>query len=288
MLGIGQHPHSRQAVRHPQAAVQGLRGRHLDDAARRPRAQADRERLPVAARGHAGGAEGAGRSPGPLRQGARGAGGCPDARRGGGPRPGDETCPGPGGRSGTDGSALGGSARPGPADGASARGRAGGIARSAGGAPAQRRRAAAAADARPVTALFSPPEVALRVGQAGGLALVLVGAKDVQSIEVTLTWDPALAEVTDVAAGSLLTLDGSPVSAERALEVRPGPGPLLASGGRHRLGGGGVGDDEGPEGRVGLGRGGIAGGRPGRQHGAAGPARAEPAGGGAVTGARKA
>ena len=77
----------------------------------------------------------------------------------------------------------------------------------------------AAADARPVTALFSPPEVALRVGQTGGLALVLVGARDVQSIEVTLAWDPALAEVTDVAAGSLLTLDGSPVSAERALEA---------------------------------------------------------------------
>jgi hypothetical protein len=77
----------------------------------------------------------------------------------------------------------------------------------------------AAADTRPVTALFSPPEVALRVGQAGGLALVLVGAKDVQSIEVTLAWDPALAEVTDVAAGSLLTLDGRPVSAERALEA---------------------------------------------------------------------
>jgi hypothetical protein len=41
----------------------------------------------------------------------------------------------------------------------------------------------------------------------------------VQSVELTLTWDPALAEVTDVAAGSLLTLDGSPVSAERALEA---------------------------------------------------------------------
>ncbi len=73
-------------------------------------------------------------------------------------------------------------------------------------------------DARPATALFSPPEVALRVGQTSGLALVLVGAKDVQSIEVTLTWDPALVELTDAAAGSLLTLDGSPVSAERAIE----------------------------------------------------------------------
>ena len=77
-----EHPHSRQAVRHPQEAVQGLRGRHLHDAARRPRAQAGRERLPVAERGHAGGAEGAGRSPGPLRQGARGAAGWPDARSG--------------------------------------------------------------------------------------------------------------------------------------------------------------------------------------------------------------
>ena len=74
------------------------------------------------------------------------------------------------------------------------------------------------ADARPVTVLFSPPEVALRVGQSGGLAVVLVGARDVQSVEITLAWDPALAEVADVAAGSLLTLDGSPVSAERAVE----------------------------------------------------------------------
>jgi general secretion pathway protein D len=78
--------------------------------------------------------------------------------------------------------------------------------------------APATADARPVTVLFSPPEVALRVGQAGGFAVVLVGAKDVQSVEITLAWDPALAEVTDVTAGSLLTLDGSPISAERALE----------------------------------------------------------------------
>ena len=69
-----------------------------------------------------------------------------------------------------------------------------------------------------MTVLLSPPEVALRVGQAGTLAVVLVGAKDVLSVEITLTWDPALAEVTDVAPGSLLTLDGSPVSAERTLE----------------------------------------------------------------------
>jgi len=75
-----------------------------------------------------------------------------------------------------------------------------------------------AADARPVTVLFSPPEVALQAGATGGLAVVVVGARDVQSVEVTLTWDPALVEVTDVTAGSLLTLDGSAVGAERALE----------------------------------------------------------------------
>jgi len=80
------------------------------------------------------------------------------------------------------------------------------------------RDAATAADTSPVTVLLSPPEVALRVGQAGTLAVVLVGAKDVQSVEITLTWDPALAEVTDVTPGSLLTLDGSHLQAERSIE----------------------------------------------------------------------
>jgi hypothetical protein len=51
--------------------------------------------------------------------------------------------------------------------------------------------------------------------------VVLVGARDVQSVQITLAWDPALAEVVDVAAGSLLTLDGSPVSVERATD-QPG------------------------------------------------------------------
>jgi len=79
--------------------------------------------------------------------------------------------------------------------------------------------APAAPDARPVSAILSPPEVALRVGQTGAVAIVVVGARDIQGIELTLAWDAALAEVTDVAAGSLLSLDGVPVAAERALEV---------------------------------------------------------------------
>jgi general secretion pathway protein D len=75
-----------------------------------------------------------------------------------------------------------------------------------------------AGEARPVTVLLSPPEAALRVGQTGGLAVVVVGAQEIQSVELTLVWDATLAEVTDVAAGSLLTLDGAPVAAERAIE----------------------------------------------------------------------
>ena len=75
------------------------------------------------------------------------------------------------------------------------------------------------ADARPVTVLFSPPEASLRAGQTAGVAVVLVGARDVQWVEVIVGFDPALAEVTDVSPGSLLTLDGTPVSAERQIEA---------------------------------------------------------------------
>jgi len=75
-----------------------------------------------------------------------------------------------------------------------------------------------AAEARPVSLLFSPPEVALTVGGAGSMALVLVGARDLQWVEVVLAWDPALAEMTEATAGSLLTLDGSSVAASRTLE----------------------------------------------------------------------
>jgi general secretion pathway protein D len=77
----------------------------------------------------------------------------------------------------------------------------------------------AAADTRPIGAILSPPEVVLQVGQTGAVAIVVVGARDVQGVELSVAWDAALAEVTDVAPGSLLSLDGVPVAAERALEV---------------------------------------------------------------------
>ena len=77
---------------------------------------------------------------------------------------------------------------------------------------------AAVPDARPVTALFSPPEAVLKVGETGTLGLVTVGARDVLSVEVVLTYDPVLVEVTDLGPGSLLTLDGQPTGAEKTLE----------------------------------------------------------------------
>jgi hypothetical protein len=71
-----------------------------------------------------------------------------------------------------------------------------------------------------VTALFSPPEVGLSAaGGTGTLALVLVGARDLRSVDASLTYDPKIVQVVDVAAGSLLTLDGSSVSSQKSVEV---------------------------------------------------------------------
>ena len=79
--------------------------------------------------------------------------------------------------------------------------------------------AAVSTPERPPSAILSPPEVDLRVGQNGAVAIVVVGARDVVGIDLSLAWDGALAEMTDASPGSLLSLDGVPVQAERALEV---------------------------------------------------------------------
>jgi hypothetical protein len=69
-----------------------------------------------------------------------------------------------------------------------------------------------------VSVLLSPPEVAVRAGQTGGVAVVLVGAQGLEWVELVVTWDPGLAEMSEVKPGSLLTLDGAPVAAARTLE----------------------------------------------------------------------
>ena len=79
--------------------------------------------------------------------------------------------------------------------------------------------AAVSTPERPPSAILSPPEVDLRVGQNGAVAIVVVGARDVVGIDLSLVWDGALAEVADATAGSLLSLDGVPVLAERAFEL---------------------------------------------------------------------
>jgi general secretion pathway protein D len=76
-----------------------------------------------------------------------------------------------------------------------------------------------AASATPVTLLFSPPEASLKVGEKGSLGLVVVGARDVLTVEVVMTYDATLVEVADVGPGSLLTLDGQPVGAEKTIEA---------------------------------------------------------------------
>jgi hypothetical protein len=78
---------------------------------------------------------------------------------------------------------------------------------------------AAAVPEGTVSALFSPPEVSVRRGANGTLALVLVGVRDLRAVEVSLAYDPKVALAVDAAAGSLLTLDGSNVTSEKALEA---------------------------------------------------------------------
>src|SRR5262249_34829171 len=75
------------------------------------------------------------------------------------------------------------------------------------------------AEARQASATVSPAEVDLRVGQNVTVAVVVVGARDIVGIDLSLVWDAALAEIADAAPGSLLSLDGAPVSVERALEA---------------------------------------------------------------------
>jgi hypothetical protein len=60
--------------------------------------------------------------------------------------------------------------------------------------------------------------VNLNVTATGTLAIVLVGARDVRSVDLSLTFDSRLVQAVDASAGSLLTLDGSSVSSQKALE----------------------------------------------------------------------
>jgi general secretion pathway protein D len=76
--------------------------------------------------------------------------------------------------------------------------------------------AAARSSARVV---FSPTEAHVRVGDTASVSVVLIGARDVSSADVTMVYDANLLEAVDISPGTLLTLDGQSVGAQRRLEV---------------------------------------------------------------------
>ncbi|MFI5183888.1 MAG: cohesin domain-containing protein [Vicinamibacteria bacterium] len=77
---------------------------------------------------------------------------------------------------------------------------------------------AAAVDASRIRAICSPPEVRLKVGEQGSLAIVGLGTAGLTAAEVSVSYDAALLEASEVSPGSLLTLDGVSVQAERKIE----------------------------------------------------------------------
>jgi hypothetical protein len=69
-----------------------------------------------------------------------------------------------------------------------------------------------------VAAVFSPAQIGLKVGGSGALALVALNVRELLAVELTLAYDPSAVEAVEAGPGSLLTLDGSRVGSEKALE----------------------------------------------------------------------
>jgi general secretion pathway protein D len=84
---------------------------------------------------------------------------------------------------------------------------------------------AASAASPLVSAVFSPPVAQIKLNTTGSASVVLMGAKDVVRVDISLTYDPALAEAVDVVSGSLMTVDGATVGVEKGME----PGRVRAS-----------------------------------------------------------
>ena len=70
-----------------------------------------------------------------------------------------------------------------------------------------------------VAASFSPPEVRVGAGGTATVGIVVMGVSDLTSVALAVTYDPTVVEAMDITAGSLLTLDGQPVGADRGLET---------------------------------------------------------------------
>ncbi len=68
-------------------------------------------------------------------------------------------------------------------------------------------------------AVFSPSEARVKVGESVAISVVLIGGRNVTAADVGLAYDASLLEAIDVSPGTLLTLDGPSVGAERKLEA---------------------------------------------------------------------
>ncbi len=76
-----------------------------------------------------------------------------------------------------------------------------------------------AAGAAVVSGLMRPGQLSLRAGENGAIDLVVIGAKDVLSVEAVLLFDASLLEAVEAVPGPLLTMGESSVNAERSLEA---------------------------------------------------------------------
>jgi hypothetical protein len=72
---------------------------------------------------------------------------------------------------------------------------------------------------RPVTARLSPGELTLELGETGALSIVVLGVVDLVGVELALSYDASLIQADEVSPGSLLTLDGVAVGAEKGIEA---------------------------------------------------------------------
>jgi general secretion pathway protein D len=68
---------------------------------------------------------------------------------------------------------------------------------------------------RPAGASLTPPQVRMRAGETSDLAVVVTNVTDLTQVEVVLGYDPKVVEVSDVRAGTLLTLDGGSVQVDQ-------------------------------------------------------------------------
>ncbi|HET8646981.1 MAG TPA: cohesin domain-containing protein, partial [Vicinamibacteria bacterium] len=70
-------------------------------------------------------------------------------------------------------------------------------------------------DVRPPGAGLTPPQLRMRVGETSDVAVVVTNARDLTQVDAVLSYDARVVEVSDVRAGTLLTLDGTGVQVDQ-------------------------------------------------------------------------